>query len=124
MLRTRVPHGRVQQVHGGSAQAQPVHPVRGLFEIRHHAGGAGPETGAGTGRAGDRGRGAGPGRDERRGSPGAQVGSCGREEARGVSRTGSRQLVIYGVLSADRQLFQSAGPLNPPRALTCPRCFL
>lgn len=63
VLRTRVPHGRVQQVHGGSAQAQPVHPVRGLFEIRHHAGGAGPETGAGergrdgTGRAGDRGSG-------------------------------------------------------------------
>lgn len=36
-FRTRVAHRRVQQVHGGSAQAQSVHPVRGLFEIRHHA---------------------------------------------------------------------------------------
>ena len=36
-VRTGVSYRRVQQVHGGSAQAQSVHPVRGLFEIRHHA---------------------------------------------------------------------------------------
>lgn len=47
--RTRVSHGRVQQVHGGSAQAQSVHPVRGLFEIRHHAkAGRGERRSAGT----------------------------------------------------------------------------
>lgn len=48
--RTRVSYRRVQQVHGGSAQAQSVHPVRGLFEIRHHARGAEGETGVWTGR--------------------------------------------------------------------------
>lgn len=36
-VRTGIAHGRVQQVHGGSAQAQPAHAVRGLFEVRHHA---------------------------------------------------------------------------------------
>lgn len=48
LIRTGVAHRRVQQVHGGSAQAQSVHPVRGLFEIRHHArsaGGGRPESG-------------------------------------------------------------------------------
>lgn len=46
--RTGIPHGGVQQVHGRPAQAQSVHPVRGLFEIRHHARGTeggGPESG-------------------------------------------------------------------------------
>lgn len=58
-IRTGVPHRRVQQVHGSSAQAQSVHPVRGLFEIRHHARGAEgrPESG----------------RTERCRSPGVQV---------------------------------------------------
>jgi len=34
---TRVPHGGMQQVHGGARQPQPVHAVRGLFKVRHHA---------------------------------------------------------------------------------------
>lgn len=46
---TGVADGRVQQVHGGSAQAQSVHPVRGLFQVRHHARGSegGPGVGGG-----------------------------------------------------------------------------
>lgn len=34
---TRIAHGWVQEVHGGPSQAQPVHAVWGLFEVRHHA---------------------------------------------------------------------------------------
>lgn len=34
---TRIAHGRVQQVHGGPSQAEPIHAVWGLFEVRHHA---------------------------------------------------------------------------------------
>lgn len=37
VIRTGVAYRWVQQVHSSSAQAQSVHPVRGLFEIRHHA---------------------------------------------------------------------------------------
>lgn len=34
---TRVAHGRMQEVHGWPSQAQPVHAIWGLFEVRHHA---------------------------------------------------------------------------------------
>lgn len=34
---TRVAHGGMQEIHGRPGQAQPVHAVWGLFEVRHHA---------------------------------------------------------------------------------------
>lgn len=37
LVLTRISHGGVQKVHGGPGQAQPVHAIRGLFEVRHHA---------------------------------------------------------------------------------------
>lgn len=37
LVLTRVAHGRVQEVHGWPGQAQPVHAIWGLFEVRHHA---------------------------------------------------------------------------------------
>lgn len=39
-MRTRVAHGGVQQVHGGSAQPQAVDGVGRLLEVGHHATGA------------------------------------------------------------------------------------
>lgn len=37
LVLTRIAHGGVQEVHGGPGQAQPVHAIWGLFEVRHHA---------------------------------------------------------------------------------------
>ena len=37
LLLTRIAHGGVQEVHGGPRQAQPIHAIWGLFEVRHHA---------------------------------------------------------------------------------------
>lgn len=37
LVLTRISHRGVQEVHGGPGQAQPVHAVWGLFEVRHHA---------------------------------------------------------------------------------------
>lgn len=34
---TRIAHRGMQEVHGRSGQAQPVHAIWGLFEVRHHA---------------------------------------------------------------------------------------
>lgn len=34
---TRIAHRGVQKVHGRPGQAQPIHAIWGLFEVRHHA---------------------------------------------------------------------------------------
>lgn len=37
LVLTRIAHGGVQEIHGRPGQAQPVHAIWGLFEVRHHA---------------------------------------------------------------------------------------
>lgn len=37
LMLTRIAHRGMQEVHGRSGQAQPVHAIWGLFEVRHHA---------------------------------------------------------------------------------------
>lgn len=74
LVRTWVTNRWVQQVHGSSAQAQSVHPVRGLFEIRHHARSTEGETGVWTDRKVQICRCSGAQ------VPGVKVASCGKKK--------------------------------------------